>query len=322
MGFKRNIYLLLVLLALSAIWYVTVYVFDANKTETFTDTFPKINPFEIVGIKIYAVANNFEETLLYLKGGTWRVLSGTVDAPLHPDRIEVVFEELVKLNATRVAAVSKEQWGDLEISDSLATRIVLQTNHGVFLDFLVGKFQYKTPELKPINPKVKTETKGITYVRKHGEERVYSAENFFGPTFNQQADVWRNQVVLNLNVDSLQKIVFADAQGMGYEVEIKDYQMYIDGKNVPIEFAAEYVGLIRSLNYNIFADGFEPKGDAVLTAIYVLQGFTPVFVKAYEDEMGRTILHSSQNPETYFYDHDGSITNQLFIAKSEFGKLP
>jgi hypothetical protein len=320
MGFKRNIYLLLVLLALSAIWYVTVYIIDANRKETITDTFPKINPYDITGIKIYAIANNSEETFLYLKGDKWRVLSGTIDAPLQPDRIEIVLEELIKLNATRVAAVSAEQWADLEISDSLATRMVLLTKQGVFLDFLIGKFQYKTPEIKPLNPKVKTETKGITYVRKFGEERVYSAENFFGPNFNQHADVWRNQYILRLNVDALQKIVFIDAQGMGYEVEIKDYQMYIDGKNVPIEFAAEYVGLIRSFKFGVFADGFEPKGEPVLTAIYLVEGMTPVFVKVYEDEMGRTVLNSSQNPETYFYDHDGTLTDQLFLSKTDFGK--
>jgi len=322
MTFRRNIYLLLVLLGLSAIWYVTVYVIDVKRTETITDTFPKIDPYQIVGIKIYAAADDFKETYIYLKGNHWRVLSGTVDAPLQPDRIEIVIEELIKLNATRVAAISANQWTDLEISDSLATRMVLFNKDGVFLDFLIGKFQYKTPEIKPLDPKVKMDTKGITYVRKYGEERVYSAENFFGPTFNQKAEIWRNQYLLRLNVDALQKMVFVDSRGMGYEVEIKDYQMYIDGKIIPIQNAAEYVGLIRSLKFSIFADGFTPTSEPALIAIYEVEGMEPVFVKAFEDEMGRTIIHSSQNPESYFYDHDGSLTDQIFKTKEEFTKMP
>lgn len=321
MTFKRNIFLLLILLGLSAIWYFTVFIIDANRLDSISNTFPKIDPYEIVGIKIYAAADDFKETYLYLNGNQWRALSGTIDAPLQPDRIEVVFEELIKLNATRVAAVSKDQWANLEISDSLATRMVLFNKKGVFLDFLVGKFQYKTPEIKPLDPKVKIETKGITYVRKHGEKRVYSAENFFGPTFNQKAEVWRNQYILYLNVDALQKMVFVDALGIGYEVDIKDYQMYIDGKIIPLENAGAYIGIIRSLKYAIFADGFTPTSQPALTAIYQVEGMDPVIVKAYEDEMGRTVLNSSQNPESYFYDHDGAITNQLFLSKEEFTKV-
>lgn len=319
---KRNVYLLLTLLSLSAIWYITTYIIDANRVEKISDTFPKIDPYQIVGIKIYPSADGFKETYLYLSNNNWRVLSGTMDAPIQPDRIEVVFEELMKLNATRVAAVSASQWSDLEISDSLATRMVLFSKNGVYLDLLIGKFQYKTPEIKPLEPSIKVETKGITYVRKFGEERVYSAENFFGPTFNQKAEVWRNQYILHVDVDALQKMAFMDARGLGYEVNIKDYQMYIDDKIIPIENAAEYIGVIRSLKYTIFADGFKPTSQPALTAVYQVEGMEPVIVKAYEDEMGRTVLHSSQNPESYFYDHDGSLTDQIFKAKEEFTKIP
>jgi len=318
MNNKRNLFLLLALIILTMIWYVSVFIVDKKNTDVITSTFPKIVPEQITAIKIYAPANDKIETHLYRKGDEWRVLSRVMDAPVQLDLIATVFEEIVKLNATRVAGISSEQWVELGITDSLATRMILYTDKGVHADLLFGKFQYKTPSIKPLNPQIKTDTKGITYVRKYGEERVYSAENFFGPTFNQHSEVWRDHYLLRFELNQLQKIVVADAEGMGYEIETTQDGWFLNAKLISEQKMIEYAGNIRMLKHNLFADGFNPKGEPVLRAIFELKNNQPIIISAYEDDMGRTVIHSSINSETYFYDHDGTLTNRIFYSLEEF----
>jgi hypothetical protein len=318
MNTKRNLLLFLALLALTIIWYVTVFIVDVKNTDVITDAFPKIIPAQITAIKIYAPANDKVETHLYKKGDEWRVLSGVTDAPIQFDLIPSIFEEIVKLNATRVAGISSQQWFELGITDSLATRMIIYTEKGALTDLLFGKFHYKTPSIKPLNPQIKTDTKGITYVRKFGEERVYSAENFFGPTFNQHSEVWRDHYLLRFDLNQLQRIVIADSDNKGYEIETTQNGWFLNEKLISDQKMIEYAGNIRMLRHNLFADGFRPTGEPLLRAVFDIKEDKPIIISAYEDEMGRTVIHSSVNPETYFYDHDGTLTNRIFFSMDEF----
>lgn len=110
MATKKNLFLLLALAGLLLIWYLSVFVFDFRQSLAISDAFPKINPLEITSIKIYAPANDKIETYLYKKGENWRVMSRAVDAPVQMDRMQTVFEEIAKLNATSVAAIDSSKW--------------------------------------------------------------------------------------------------------------------------------------------------------------------------------------------------------------------
>lgn len=310
---RFQVILLLVLVGLLAIWFITDNV-DEARENTFDPGFPQIDFSEIHTFKIYPQAEGGQEIIIYRSGGEWRVIKGTKDVPIHHGRIDVVFNELENLEATRLAGVSQEDWETLGVSDSTGTRLIAESDHGVELDIVIGDFEYRDAKKEVVEraPPGTRGKRGITHVRLTNSERVFSAEGFFGPNLNQEFVVWRNQQIIEIDPTKLDSIRFIYPENSEFTIRVGDSGWYYGDQQVRLEAQNAYGGLITNKNFTYFADGFEAERPPLFQVKYHLKSGEVVELDAFEANSGQIIIQSSQNPETFFLDFDDQLLDQLF----------
>lgn len=310
---KLHFILLAVLVVLVALWWVTNDI-EKQREKTFASGFPDVNTALIDTLRIYARAAQGQEVVLYRRDSVWRVSNGLADAPVHEGRMDILFNELQNLKPTRLSATANDNWMDMDMHDSLATRVIAMGKGGVLLDLLIGKFQYRDADNRTVNraPPGAGGKRGITYVRLSGDNKVYSAEGFFGPNFNQQFATWRNQQMISLNPDELKQIQFDYGENHFFTVQVKDDGWYIHDKKVNEQSQEVYSSLLINKKFTYFADGFIPERDPLFRVRYQTGEGSRVVLQAFEANSGQMIIHSSQNPETYFLDYDDSLLDHYF----------
>lgn len=309
---SKQLILVAVLAVLIAIWGLTRFI-DLRQERTFDPGFPTLNLSAIHTFKLYPASAKGSEIILYKANDAWRVIQGTKDFPVHRGRMDIIFTELDNLEASRLAGISKDIWDEMGVTDSLATRLVAETDQGVAIDLMIGRFQYReaAKELIGRPPPGTQDKRGITYVRLNGEEKVYSAEGFFGPNFDQEFGVWRNQQVLKVGEAELDSIRFDYPDNSVFTIAVRSDGWYWYDAQVREEAQMAYAATINNKIYTYFADGFKPERPPLFSAKYFLNTGEVVALDAYEANSGQIIVHSSQSPETYFLDHEDQLIDQL-----------
>lgn len=310
---KTHLILIAILISLSAVWYFTRDV-DENREKTFAADFPEIDLNAVHTLKIYAHVENGNEVILYRQGDDWRVLKGMSEAPVHEGRMDVLFTELMNLKPTRLAGISKDDWNELGVTDSLGTRLKLITDEGLVLDMMIGQFQYRDAKKSMVNraPPGTQNKRGITYVRLIGDEKVYSAEGFFGPNFNQIFETWRNQLLVSIDLSQLQNIEFRYPENSNFSIDVQSDGWYYEGSRINPQSQEIYASLLVNRKHTFFADAFEMDRNPLFQVIYHLADSTEIILDAFEANSGQIIIRSSQNPETFFLDYDDSLLDGLF----------
>lgn len=310
---RTQLILLALLLLLIGVWGISSLLED-NDEKTFAPEFPQLALDEIHTLKVYSEKENGQEVILYKGGDEWRVIKGTIDMPVHPGRMDVVFNELSNLRPTRLAGVSEDDWAQLGVTDSTGTRLVLITDDGEVLDMVIGQFQYRDADIPSVNraPPGTKGKRGITYVRLTSEDRVYAAEGFFGPNFNQVFGVWRNQKLVEIKPDELKQMTFTYHKEEPFTISVESDGWFYGDQKVDFEAQQKYTSWIALKTHTYFADGFEVDRNPLFKVEYELTDDRKVIIEAFEANSGQVIIRSSQNPETFFLDLDDMLIDQLF----------
>lgn len=308
---KKNHILLLVLLVLLVVFFV-VDRMKPDEQNTFASNFPRVNPAAVTKVKIYAAVEQGDEVILFKSGEEWRVLQGLTNAPMHEGRMDILLTELGNLKPARLSGTSAEEWSDFGLDDSASTRVIVESDSEVLIDFLIGKFHYYSSDQNRVARQDDKDTRGITYVRLTSSEEVYSADGFFGPNFNQRSGSWRNQMVVDLDPNHLDSMRFVYPENSEFTISADENHWYYGGQKVKSEARDEYGHQLIKSKHFYFADGFVQEREPLFTVKYFMSDQSEIILSAYEANSGQIIIHSSQNPETWFLDHEDVLLDMYF----------
>lgn len=317
---KKQLILLTVLATLLVAWVVVRY-FDGQNNPAFTADFPVIHPDEIHTIELYSSFDSQFMITLYETENGWRVRRHKTDVPASQERVKTAIEELGYLNATRLAGTGESEWQRFGVADSQVTRLVAYTNRGIELDLLIGKFQYLQTDNAPLitrAPPATDNKRGITYIRLTGDDKVYTAEGFFGPHLHIPFRMWRSYQVLQVDTNQLDSMQFIYPEGGSFTVATSDSGWKVGQTDVHPKGREIYLAAIANRTYNELADAFVPERPALFEVNYFLGTDETVNLKAYEANSGQIIIASSQNVGTYFLDREDELLDELFPPKYFF----
>jgi hypothetical protein len=207
------------------------------------------------------------------------------------------------------------------VDDSLATRVKVMEGKKEALHLYVGKFSVHRPSGNdPYQAYGGGGVTGKSYVRLAGDKEVYAVEGFLPMTFNQGFDAWRDQRFLKLSRNDIQKITYTYPADSGFVLhnDTTGWAWKLDNGPVDSAAVAHYLSLLSHRRYSTFADGYTAPAEADYQMLIEGKNFRPVVIKAYRDDKHHLVMHSSQNPETYFADSDSTIFKMLFIPRSKF----
>jgi hypothetical protein len=285
---------------------VFLFLFEGGKNErTFREVLVDIDTTAVTEILIYPKSQEHKEVKLFKEGENWQVTlpsGGTAKVP--DQRIKDVFKQLLDIKPERLAARDESKWNELQV-DSTGTRLKVYQGSKLALDIVLGRFSFQQP--RSMN----------TFVRLYNDKDVYEVEGFLDMTFNQGANVFRDGTVIKSDFNDWQQLQFTYPADSSFKMVKSGNRWLIDGSKADSAKTVNYLKRLASLSNNNFKDDIkiDPKSTPTFSLNITTSDLQFIEIKAFKDSAS-FVIHSSQNPETWF---DGSnLSKTIFVGKSSF----
>ena len=318
MAKKNNtITLLVVLVVLIGVFFL-LQVRNNKRESTLNRNLVNVDTARITAIYLYPQAEKGNELVFRKTDKEWRISDGKKDAPVEPATMKNLLTSILNIRPRQLVAKGKDTWKKFDVTDSLATRLKVMEGNKKTLDLYIGRFKINRSNTPPQYGGYGGGVTGTSYVRGEGQKEVYAVDGFLAMTFNQGMNAWRDQRFLKLDRYKINKITFTYPADSGF-VAVEDTTSHWKIGNHPADSAAmaSYVSKLPYRRYTTFADGYTPPAQADYQIVVNGKNMSPAVIKAFRDEKYHFVMHSSQNPETYFADKDSSIFKTFFVPRSK-----
>ena len=313
----NNKIMLIVFLVLAGIFILTKVFVSKRSERTLNTELVDIDTNRVTQIFIYPGSEHIDEIRFDKKVPAWTVSTGEVSAEADPNSVSRLMNELLNLKTDRLVARSRDKWKEYHVDDSLGSRIMIKEGKRTTLDMLVGKFNYQQPAGAYGGYRQNYGT-GLTYVRLHSNDEVFSVEGFLSMMVNQPFNSWRIHTLLQLNKDHVSRISFDYPSDSGFVIQKTENLWLVDGILADSANVAEYLSDISMKTISSFWDDLLPDSSPQFTITIDRSNMDPLLVEAYQQMTGEYILHSSLNPDSWFTSSRDGTFDDLFKPKSLF----
>jgi hypothetical protein len=172
--------LLIILVILGGLTLLNKFYFSKKSESTFDASFVKIDSSAVTQIFIYPKAEKGKEIKLTRNGKKWDLEYDKTKSIADTTAVRRLLAELANVKTSSLASEDKSGWNDLQVSDTLGSRLKVITDDNHTYEMIVGKFGF-TPGSRY----------GITYMRHIGEEPVYAVEGQLSFIVNHDVTSWR-----------------------------------------------------------------------------------------------------------------------------------
>ncbi|MBK5286261.1 MAG: DUF4340 domain-containing protein [Bacteroidia bacterium] len=303
--------LIIILVVLGGLFFLNKYFFQGKKENTFRAEFVKIDTSTVTQILIYPKAEQGKEIKITKTGARWDLQKDKIKTDADTNAIRGLLSMFADIKSLSLAGQDKSTWKDLQVTDSLGTRIKFLTGDNKKYDMIVGKFGY--------NPSSRN---GMTYIRHADEEMVYAIEGYLSFSVNQGYNSWRNKTVVHGSKDNWTSLTFSYPADSSFQLNKQENSWTVNGQNVDSTKTEQYLSQLANLQSSGFVDGYTPSSTPVFTlTISGNNQPAPITVQAFPaDSTQKFIYHSSLNPDVYFSESQSHFADQLFVGRKKFLK--
>lgn len=287
---------------------LVIFVSDPGSNErTFRSELVKIDTTSVTQIVIYAKNTEDTPVKLFKEDSSWKVqLENEKNASVPKSKIDNLLSQLIQIKPERLAGRGEASYNDFEVDDS-ATRVEVYEGSNKTLDLLIGKFTFQQPRTMK------------SFVRLAEDTDVYEVDGFLSMTFNQDANSYRDQTVINDNVNNWNSLAFSYPADSSYQI-VKVDNVWRLSNGTMLDSAKTETALrqLANLRGSEFVDIDEPElplPEFKLTVIKNNNDQIEVFGYKVADKV---IINSSQNPKSYFDGNEGNLFGRVFIGIKKF----
>ena len=310
--------LLIVFLLLAAFTGIFYYLDSRNGDRTFKGELFTIDSSLVTSITIYPKGKTIDPITLVRNGRLWNVKEGSRSYPADTMTVQRILQALEKVNAERVAASGKEGWMAYQITDSLATRVVVNQGTEVKADFRVGKISFSRGQgMQGYGGNQNMIVK--SHIRVAGDDNVYVIDGFLSMMFNEQLNNYRNHLVFRFNKNDLLKMTFIYPGDSSFRLNRSGAQWLVN--DTPADSAAveNWLNSVTNCTGSEFADDLQKP----FSFPYVLRiegnNMKTIEVKGAMDPVTRrNYIESSFNASAIFGGTNPTLFNQVYPSKNKF----
>ena len=262
--------------------------FKSGEERSFRKDLVNIDTAKVNEIYIYP-KNKKEEIYLKKDASGWKVkIAGDKYVPAQKNKVVNMLNDLMKVKPAGLAARDNSKWHEFQV-DSSGTRIKVMENGEPSLDIVIGRFAFQQPNSVS------------TYVRLSNDVDVYRTDGYLGISFSRSANDFRNSTVIESNKTKWAKLSYRYPSDSSFVLVHQEKRWKIGNTltdSLKTEQLLNSLGHVTSTDFN---DNFTP-GQFTQPAydlVIDLNDTTSIRVNAFIDS-SKVILHSSQNPESYF----------------------
>ncbi|MFB6317109.1 DUF4340 domain-containing protein [Saccharicrinis sp. FJH54] len=316
---KFNLKQLLGIFVILLIIVVAVEVFDSkDKTNSsFNSNIVAVDQDNIGSFVLYT-KNKPEVPVTFTKNDDrWNFESEGITYNVAPDAINAILNQISTVKAERIVANSKDKWNEYKVSDSLATRIIINDTNGKELaDLYIGKFSYSQPKNQGQNQYRQQQGTMTSFVRSGNNREIYAVDGYLSMLFDRDIKFMRDPVVIKGNMNEWNKITVTAPMDSSFTLEKQGNLWLMNGQEADSASVATYLNSLQHLNSRNFYD------NAVVTQpTYSMtiegDGLThPIEIKGYTAD-SKHIISSSENKNTYFESGTDKLFHKLFQSRPE-----
>ncbi len=311
---KNTIYLI-VLIALIGFYLLFKFVIKPAPDSNFDLNALSVDTSRVAAITIKQPSK--KAIKLSQIGEKWNVSQADKTAEADIRAVKGIHSVLADMKIQNIAATSPDKWKEFHLTDSLATEVQLFDKSGkIIKDFYLGKFSYKQNK-NPYERSYGNNVTGLTYVRLAGKNESFIVNGFLPMSFTREFNSFRNQTVLHLNKNDIDKIVFDYPADTGFVVSKKDSLGWFVNNTDSVDRSkvSQYLNSISTIRESNFDDSFKPANKAKYTITYSGKNISDITVKVYQKDSANYILNSSQNPKTFFESSSKNVKRLMQSAK-------
>jgi hypothetical protein len=291
-----------------------------SRSKSFKAEIVEIDTAKVTKVLIGAKGGTLE---LIKENNAWKVAIGAGKyAAAQESSVKSTLSSLLTIKPSRVAAKDPGKWKDYQV-DSAGTRVQVFEGSKATLDLVIGRFGFNQQAMQQQQQMQMMGGGGgrqqfFSYVRLNNENEVYVADNFMGMSINADASGYRNKQLLSLTTDDISSIQFNYPADSAFVLTRVDSTWSIFGNQADSASVAGYLSGIRYVNNSNFVDDVAPTALISPTVSMSIRqdDQADIEVKAYQHPVHQWIIHSSENPMSYFADK--SLIEKLFVGS---GKL-
>ncbi len=301
-----------VLVLLVLVYFGVRFFSGKSRSKSFKAEIVEIDTAKVTKVVIDAKGDNLE---LVKENNVWKVSIGDGKyADAQKSSVKSALNSLLTIKPSRIAAKDPGKWKEYQV-DSAGTRVQVFEGSKNTLDLIVGRFGF---DQQAMQQQQMMGGRGMqqfyTYVRPNDENEVYVAENFMGMSLNAKSSDYRNKQLLSLTTDSISSIQFNYPADSAFLLAKVDSNWTIFGDKADSASVAKYLSGIRYVNNSNFVDDVPPTALVSPTVSMKISqnGKADIEVKAYQHPTHKWIIHSSENPASYFADE--KLIEKLFVG--------
>lgn len=274
-----------------------------------------VDTSKISGIVISSVhaAQTIE---LSLHDSIWTINHNGQEYVADQRMVHNILWRLVNLKPEWLAATGKEQWNEFQVSDSLATRVLIKVKKSKKTKtLLIGKISYQAPkspyEQGAIN----------SYVRLDGENKVYAVQGFLRMDFPADVNSYRPKNLVSRNAEQWTRLTFAYPADSSFILEKRQHEWFINNQQADSIRMMYYLQDLSKLSGTHFADTLAGNKAALLTLTIEGNNMQPVVLSAFASANATNyLIHSSFNAQAWFTEDKNTLSSRIFKSKSYFLK--
>ncbi len=315
---NRNLIIILVVL-IGVFVFIRFYRASRSDSSMRTDIV-EVDTAKVSSILIYPNSQKGTEIKIYKEGKNWKVTNGKIVSDMESDMVQNLSNTIIGMKALRLAARSKDKWGEFQVNDSAGTRVKVLEGKKIVADFVVGKFTYQQSP----NPYGQYGgggggVTGTTFVRNYDEDEIYAVNGFLTFTFNQEFNSWRTRKLSKVNTSDVSKVIFKNLGDSSATLTFDGSKPMVNGQLADSTKVASYLQSLSNKNGDAFNDEFIANAAFPVYELTVEgKNMLPINIKAYaKDSM--FVVNSSANPKAFF-NMDVASVAQLFKGSKAFEK--
>lgn len=302
MKLKMLLAILLVLLAMYAIFRSL----PKKEERPFRANLIQIDTTQVSSILIDLPGEQVEIALKQ-EAEKWIVSNGQINASAMPEVVEGLLRALQNIKINRVVAQKKTAWPDYQLAKNTATRIRVYDDTDILEDFMIGKTEIDTMQQQ-----------SVTYLRLTDAEEVYAVDGWVGTNFNRTFNDFRNKMILQIPPATVFTIFELTNVDTSWQYRRTPQGWMMQDTIMDSNEIGQYLKNLYQISSDTFADDFdEVQGAHLLLYTLSLQENDhkkPYVIDIYRDTLRKMpfILHSNQNPDTYFASDSIGIYGKFF----------
>ncbi len=297
--------LFIILVVVGGIYFATRFM-GKSEARSFRSEVVTVDTAAVSTIRIFP-QGDAEGYQLQREAGGWQLVQGDFRVPATASALTGILASLSQIKVQRLVARSEDKWADYEVDAAKGTRVEVAGNSGNLTEFVVGRFNF--------NPNTRTAT---SYIRRSDETDVYAVDGLLSMSFSQGPDSYRNRQLIQLPQENLTNLTYR-RNGESIAMSYRAGQLFRStGEALDSTETASYLRTLLSLNGSNFINSFSPTGQSPTHSL-VLQSAAgeAITLNGYANPAGNPafVMHSSQNPVSYF------TSDSTTIFQNAFGKL-